>query len=358
MEWEMKKLLFGTTALVGAFAFAGAANAQSVNVGGALDLNISGSSDFGIEYADEDLGFGDPDVDGGDREWFFNQDNEVVFNATGVGDATGISYGVQIELEMATGSGTEGGTNARFDEAYTFISGNFGEFRLGDEDAATDQLLITSSFVAAGTGGVDGNQRALGNHQIADSGEFTKILYFTPQIAGFQAGASYALKAGDRGENPFIGQSTSDHIDLAANWQGSFAGTDVGAYGGVTFFTIDAEDENAINYQLGGYAELFGFGFAGSIGFEDEDLEELGGRDLFWNVGVGGGFAGVDLSFNFQQDEFESGDLDNQEQYIFGASVPLLPGMALDGEVAYVSDFEGDGDQDGINVLLELGTAF
>lgn len=355
----MKKLLLGTTALVGAVAFTSAATAQSLEVGGALDVSISGTVDFGVEYADEDFGFGVDDGEPTGREFFFNQDHEIVFRADGVGDATGIRYGVNLELEA------QDGTGAGFDEAWTYISGNWGEFRLGDEDAVTDLLLITSSFVAAGTGAVDGNQRTVPGHQIVDSGESTKILYFTPEVAGFQAGVSYAIKGGDRGEDAVFGtldddgdSNTSDHIDLAANWQGSFGGADLGVYGGASFFTIDELDENATNYQFGGYGELFGIGLAGSIGFEDEELEAVGGRDLFWNVGVGGDYAGVGLSFNFQQDDFEDGDLDTQEQYIVSASVPLLPGVSLDGDVAYVSDFEGIGDQDGVNALLELETNF
>lgn len=347
----MKKILFGTSALVGAFALAGAAQAQTINVGGALDLNISGSADFGVEFADSDFGF---DTAQGEREWFFNQDHEIVFNATGVGDATGIEYGVQLELERVDG------TDAGFDEAYMFFSGNFGEFRLGDEDAVTDQLLITGSFVAAGTGGIDGNFRALPNHQIADSGETTKILYFTPLVAGFQGGVSYAIKGGDRGEAPFFGESSSDHFDLGANWQGSFGGVDLGVYGGASLFTLDAADETAVNYQFGGYGQMMGIGLSGSIGFEDEDLVS---RDMFWNVGVGGGVAGVDVSFNFQMDDFEDGafglaDPEDQESYIFGVSVPLLPGVALDGDIAYVNNFRGDDDADGLNALAELGLSF
>jgi hypothetical protein len=349
MEWEMKKILFGTSALVGAFALAGAAQAQSVSIGGALDLEIGGLADFGIEYADSDLGF---DTVQGEREWYFNQDQEITFTGTGVGDATGIEYGFQVEVERGSG------VNAQFDEAYTFVSGNFGEFRLGDEDAVTDQLLITASFVAAGTGGVDGNQRAFPVHQIVDSGETTKILYFTPLVAGFQGGISYAIKGGDRGETPFFGESTSDHFDLGANWQGTFGGVDLGVYGGATMFTIDAEDETAINYQFGGYGQMMGIGLSGSIGFEDEELEALGGRDMFWNLGVGGGVAGVDVSFNFQMDDFEDGALEDQEAYIFSASVPLLPGVALDGDISYVNNFRGADDADGLNALAELGLSF
>ena len=344
----MKKLLFGTTALVGALAFTGAANAQTISTGGALDLTISGSSDFGAEFADEDFGFNGGD-EGNEREWFLNQDHEIVFEADGVGDATGIGYGVQLQLESQDGDG------AGFDEAWGYISGNFGEFRFGNEDAVTDQLLITASFVAAGTGGVDGNQRTVREHQIADSGESTKILYFTPNVAGFQGGVSYAIKGGDKGEDAVFGEATSDHVDLGANWQGSFAGVDVGVYGGASFFTLDAEDDTVTNFQFGGYGEIFGLGVSGSYADEDEDLNA---RDYLWNIGVGGEFAGVGLSFNFQQEEFEDEDADSSEQYIVGADVGLLPGVVLAGDVAYVSDLDGDGDADGINALLELKTSF
>jgi hypothetical protein len=366
----MKKLLFGTTALVGAFAFANASQAQTINVGGALDLSISGTSDFGVEYFSDDIA---PT----EREWTFNQDTEIIFRADGVSDTAAITYGANIELELETGADAEevvtgidedgepittsiggNGSNAQFDEIWGYVQGSWGEVRFGNEDSAVDILNINASFVAAGTGGLDGNQRSVVDPKLADSGESTKILYFTPNIAGFQAGVSYAIRAGDFGETfaTSLTSNQSDVVDIGANWQGEFANVGLGVFGGYVFGSADEGDDFS-NFQVGGYAEAFGIGLAGSYGSEDGTA-----RDNFWNIGVGGEFAGVGLSFGYQSADPVDGD--STDYYVLSADTGLLPGVSLRGEVAF-ADFDDldegpleDDFGDGTNVLLELRTAF
>jgi hypothetical protein len=373
----MKKVLFGTTALVGALTLAHAAQAQSINVGGALDLSISGANDFGVEYAAEDLV-------GGGREWTFNQDTEIVFAADGVADTMDLAYGANIEVELETGGqGTEllqpvfdedgnvtdfqttevgrRGSNVQFDEIWGYVEGTWGEVRFGNEDSAVDILNINGAFVAAGTGGIDGNQRSVIDPKVVDSGESTKVLYFTPNVAGFQAGASYSIRAGDFGET-FATAATSDFsdvVEVGANWQGDFAGIGVGAFGGYVFGSADDDaDDDLSNFQVGGSVSAYGIGLAGSYANEEGTA-----RDSFWNIGVGGEFAGVGLSFGYQSTSLE-GDDDNTDYFVFSGDVGLLPGVALRGDVAF-ADFddldEGPGEDDfgdGINALLELRTVF
>lgn len=350
----MKKLLFGTTALVGAVAFTNAATAQSVNVGGALDIEITGYSEFQVEFADEDLGGG---VDG-PREWFFNQDSEVDVIARGVGDATGITYGANLEFDTGDGS------NLQFDEAWIFFESNWGEVRLGNDDAVTDTLRITSNFVERGTGGLDGDGRFFAREtRQADGGEATKIIYFTPQVAGFQGGVSYAINGGDFGNSNGTGSNTdtSDHIDVGVNYLGSFGAFDFGAYGGISSFsTAEPDSENALGWQVGATAGAFGFDIAGSYWANDDDLEGTGVTDIdnAFNIALGTEFAGVGVSLAYQN---ESGFDDAGDADIYGGSadVGILPGVALQGDIFYV-DQDGEGDEagDGINALVGLNVAF
>ncbi|NBB71109.1 MAG: porin [Alphaproteobacteria bacterium] len=347
MEWEMKKLLFGTTALVGAVAFTNAATAQSVNVGGALDIEITGYSEFQVEFADEDLGGGV----GGPREWFFNQDTEVDFIATGVGDATGITYGANIELDIGDGS------NVQFDETWLFFQSNWGEVRLGNDDAVTDNLRITSNFVERGTGGLDGDGRFFARDtRPVDGGEATKIAYYTPQVAGFQGGVSYAINGGDFGTTAGPNADTSDHLDVGVNYLGSFGAFDFGAYGGVSFFsTAEPDSENATGWQIGATAGAFGFDIAGSYWSNDDDLDGTGVTDIdnAFNIALASEFAGVGVSLAYQN---ESGFDDDGDADIYGGSadVGVLPGVALQGDVFYVDQ----DDTDGVNALVGLNVAF
>jgi len=371
----MKKLLFGTTALAGALAFAGGATAQEISLGGALDLTISGVSEFEVEWADEDLGFTSSDEDA-PREWFFNQDHEVRFLAIGVGDATGITYGVDLQLELDTGDGE----NAQWDEAFIFVEGNFGRFELGDEDGATDTLTIAAQNIAAGTGGIDGAQRSVGAAFLFDSGEATKITYFTPLVAGFQAGVSYAIDGDDRGSNGGSNE-IGDFIELGGNWQGAFGGFDLGVFGGAVFadaagFGEEEDDEgilpddfvgdSGVAWTIGGLVGAYGFELAGAYGSEDGDdgVAEIVGiaggeflRDNFWNIGIGTEFAGVAGSFTFQRDSGE--DDETYDQFVFSADTGLLPGVSLQGDIPYVYiENDYDVDESGVNAVARLAVSF
>ena len=351
----MKKLLFGTTALVGALALVTPASAGEVNLPGALDLRISGNSDFEVEYVDSDFREGRGEADASDgREFFFNQDHEIRFRAMGVGDATGINYGANLELELQTGSASNG-TNANWDEAWIYFGGGWGEFRLGNEDSANNILAIGGHSNNAGTGGLDGAQRILPDDiHIADSGEATKILYFTPLVAGFQAGVSYAINSGDSGSQ--IGDTTDaeDMFDLGANWQGSFGGADLGVFGGLTSFT--AAEGSAVNWQIGGEVGFAGFSLA--VGYGDNDEDSGSGVDNFVNVGLGAEFAGVNTSIAYQRDSAE-GDGEDLDYYVLSADTGILPGVALRGDIAYADGVQvGTEEESGVNAVIQLRVAF
>ncbi len=339
----MKRVVFVMVAAAGVAAGAGVGQAGELSVPGPLDLRISGDSDFGIEFADEDFGFGTD----GPREFFFNQDHEIDFRATGVGDAVGIEYGVNLELELDASEGT----NAQWDEAWGFVKGSFGEFRFGNEDSVVDILYIGGQSNNRGTDGLDGDQRAVGDPFLSDSDEATKIIYFTPQIAGFQAGIDYAINLEDAGENGGTNTAITDIIDAGANWEGSLAGFDVGAFAGLVFGD-DPDEGNFTNWQVGAQVGFGDFSVAASYADEDEDVFD---RDNFWSVGVGGEIFDIGASFAFQQDEFADED---QRQYVLSADTGLLPGVSLGGELAFVENFEGDEDADGLNALAQLNVSF
>ena len=355
----MKKLLFGTTALVGALALAGPVAAQQTfSLGGELDLEITGESDFKVEFADEDFRLGD-DGEGNDvpRSWAFNQDTEVAFIFTGVGDATGIEYGANIQMDIGSGS------NVQFDETWMFFESTWGEVRLGNDDAVTDTLRITSNFVERGSGGLDGDGRVFPrNTRPEDGDEATKIIYYTPQVAGFQGGISYAINNGDFGTTGGDNTETTNHIDVGANYLGEFGGIGFGFYGGLSTFQTpkapgspDGSDENALGWQIGATANAFGFEIAGS--YWDDDLETqrfLGNEvDNAWNVAVATELAGVGVSLAYQGEEGVTDD-DDADIYGGSADVGILPGVALQADIFYVDEE----DVDGLNALVGLNIGF
>ena len=348
----------------------GSASAGEINVPGALDLTISGESNFEIEYADEDFRFGDSggaddpgtDIDESTdgRQFFFNQDHEIRFRAIGVADATGLEYGANLELELQTGSASDG-TNANWDEAWTFFRGSWGEVRLGNEDAPAEILSTTAADVAFGTEGVDGDLRITPEFVIADSEEATKIVYFTPSFMGFQAAASYAINEDDSGSQIGTAADAEDIVNLVGRYENSFGDVDLSLSGAVVFAGNTPEGDST-NWALGASVEAFGVGVAGYYGDEDGGFarDGLGGeaRDNFFNIGIGGEVLGnVGLSYNFQYDDFEGGS--TKSTHIVGATLPLLPGVALRTDIGYQDqDIEDADNIDGFNALAQLHVEF
>ena len=137
------------------------------------------------------------------------QDSEIHFNGAVTLD-NGIKIRTRLELEGQSANSTD-----TIDEAYMDISGSFGAIRIGSEDSVAHLMtsshqgswavqvgqnlqLDTGDWIEAPTGHAASTsvRLSLGD---ADS---EKITYFTPRVAGFQAGFSYlpSFSEGDNGE--------------------------------------------------------------------------------------------------------------------------------------------------------------
>src|SRR5262245_26961865 len=190
MKASTKQLLLGTSTLaaLGLLAFdAMAADGVKLGIGGrykgaagaVLNENFSDSS-----------GVSGNDV----RNYVFKQDVEVYF----LGETTldnGLTVGARIELEGQTSSD-------QIDAVWAYFSGGFGEVRFGDTSEALAQLcyLVPS---ASGIFGADSPNFNFSNNAFtfgyaATNGtcygvddKSTKIVYFSPNFAGFSFAASF-----------------------------------------------------------------------------------------------------------------------------------------------------------------------
>ncbi|MDH3738321.1 MAG: porin, partial [Alphaproteobacteria bacterium] len=126
----MKKALLASTALVGAALLSAPAQAGTVGSGDNLAVTLSGFMWFQASWLDEDnqSGFGRGHA-------FQIPETEIRINATNTAD-NGIKYGVIIELETNTDISNNG------DEVYAQLSGDFGTVQLGDQDSATNTMLV------------------------------------------------------------------------------------------------------------------------------------------------------------------------------------------------------------------------
>jgi len=317
----MRKILLGTTAVVGAVVMASTgAMAQGADpfraAGPAMtshrDLEVRLGGFFRFYYSNTDQDYLNNGTGTGAARTGFNQgksdfqeETEIHIVANGKA-ANGLRYGVAVEIQndsvrQAT-SGTNSKTSLDLDEVWGYVAGSFGQLRMGDEDNVWG-LMSTGQIANFATGGLDGdfsdslagNSPLLKLNQPSDAGDNTKIIYMSPQFAGFDFGASFAFNSG---EGPLSGCTTGDtscdrlasvetagsaiarrrnEVVAIARYRGSFAGVGVGAtaayIGGdavknTNGFGVDRINVGAFGLQLSAYGFLVGgqylFGDAGN----------------------------------------------------------------------------------------------
>jgi hypothetical protein len=138
----MKKLLLGTTALVGASFMATAAMAKpEVRLGGFFNFQVGmatqdhegfGPSPGGVSATNPERGYG------------FLTDNEIIVRVSDKLDS-GLAWSLKIELEAntddASSGGNDGATDASTaDEAVLTLSGAWGQVFFGSEDGPADTM--------------------------------------------------------------------------------------------------------------------------------------------------------------------------------------------------------------------------
>ena len=314
----MRKILLGTTAVVGLAIAAPAAFAQGIAPGsgtqgqtltaapapglagvGGLTVRLGGYFEFSAANIQDDndraarasLG------DGKARQRNdFRNDLELVVFVDGRA-ANGMQYGAVFEFQMDNQSNT----TVDLDEAYGFIKGGWGEFRFGAEDSAASLLSVR----APGAGALGGDavwdefimQRGLASNSgpyvtsgINDGNDATKIIYLSPQFAGFDVGISYAPN-GNEGERVDVGSTANvaqrdrttleNEISAALRYRGTFG--DVGLQAGAGMMFADAPAnavptggttattknnlESVTAYFFGAQVAAYGFALGGEYAF-------------------------------------------------------------------------------------------
>jgi outer membrane protein OmpU len=386
----MKKILLGTTALIGAGMLASAASAAEPP-----KVTVSGFANF-------EAGFVSDDFDDAQRQRGFRNDTEINFNVDGKTDG-GLGYGAMISLEADVGSGFDDADSSSADSdaedqgfnasrTYLYVEGGFGRFEMGSTEGVEDLLKVDASNIARGTGGIDGDWRffantapAAGNLIIArpdlpmaygwgdaaggpitpfgdkQNNNVNKISYYTPRWSGFQGGLSYAPDSSDRGQvvtmNDSTGNITGDNIAAAVNYSGQFNQVSVqaaatGEWGDNN--TAAAEDLSAWN--AGVILGFAGFSVGGSYGDWSDSYQPSGNDDSnYWTAGAAyeNGPFGVSLTYmNSQLDV--GGDTNDFDNVVLGADYQLAEGFTPFVEASWynIDPAGGAADNDGTVVLV------
>jgi predicted porin len=353
---EMKKVLLGTTALLGVGTIAGAAQASDgikLDVGGFFQTVYQGVFD------NKDKGhFGDHRTT--DR---FLHNAEVHFKGETTLD-NGLTVGAQIELE---------GENAgdQIDKSFVYWSGGFGKVSIGTQDGPIGACPVFPPGATANFSGFSpaswGSNDPIGSNSVCgDHNNSQSIKYTTPNFAGFQLVVQYIPSTNAEGYQqqgvnnagtPSSIDGQSQH-DFAAYVTYSFAGDGWGvdfggggAWDGKENGTVGISDGNSSAYQTALNVTFGNFAVGGifeyyDVGGQDNNAWTAGGGASYgvdaWTVGIQGSHGTYNglSAFTFNQNP---GGHRSLNRVILTGSYEMGPGVLLDAELGYTW-FHDSGD--------------
>lgn len=376
----MKKLLIGTSALVAAAGFAGAAQAADP-----IKLSVGGYGSTIIGYASQDDSFLEAAGQGEVNAVDVKGDSEIHFKGKTTLD-NGLTVSVKYEFEAGGRS-----TNDVPDEWNISLSGAFGTIVTGADDNALVAIAKGGPRVGGRlfNGALDEGDLLGGNYVIRPdghsaptatfintNGDSESISYISPAFAGFTFGATYvpdlASTGGDSQTWPGTtsGRNSDDAQDaygVGLMYNGEFGGVGVGVEGG--WLTADrsgnVDDHN--EYQVGAQVSVAGFAFGAAYRQINIDLDTGGDTDSFaWEVGASYETGPYGVSLNYFAAEAENdGNVDEDETQVIELATQynMGPGVDLVGGIAYVEFDDGNnntaaGENDGFVVATGLSLAF
>lgn len=378
----MKKILLGTTGLVGAALLASAASAETPKV------TLGGFSDF-------QAGFNDSNPVGGvDDGLSFRNDNEITVRVDGKTEA-GLGYGAVIDIEADQSDDVNNeGTNAS--RTFTYLEGQFGRAEMGGNKSAASTMRIDASTLAVATGGINGdwsqfvntsNGGVVGVPSVATAGfitgsklqaelgdatfagdestyNSTKLTYYTPRWAGFQAGVSYTPQLDGKGQTTGLATDTFSNVwEAGLGYETQFSG---GTKLALSATYLNGESDVAAvsdieGWNAGALLGIWGFNFAGSYGqYLDGAVGVAADEGDYWTAGVGYDLGAFGLSATYLDSTLEVAAGDNDfNNLVLGADYKLAPGLTPYAEVSlFEYEAAGAASNSGTQVILGTQLAF
>lgn len=367
----MKKILLGTSALIGAAAlFAGAAHAAETP-----KVTLGGISKFEAGYSAEDkraaLLTGSGATNTASHPGAFLNDNVITVKVAGKTDA-GLGYGGQIDLEAdATANADNAGVNA--ERTFIYVDGKWGKLQGGSDLGVAKTMKVDASSIARATGGIDGDftyflsvpATAAATNVFATPDLFfdygagvlgdestqgvSKLSYYTPRVYGFQAGVSYQFDSTSAGQNVRrantnvgTGTATKNILLGALNYEGKFSnvGVNLGATGETGAAQSDAVN-NLRTYQLGAKFSYMGFSLAGSYANLGDSLRAKttasDSSNYFWTLGAAYETGPFGASVTYLQSKYDAGATSNKFSNVsVGADYKLAAGFTPYAEVNFI----------------------
>jgi hypothetical protein len=218
----------------------------------------------------------------GRRSQRVQHEGEVYFRGQTTLD-NGLTVGAFVQLEALTSAD-------QIDESYIYFSGSFGRVEYGSMDSVAEQMyygvpgtiLPQLSTVIRNTThyNVGGNAAIYpqAGPGFTGYGDWDKVNYYTPRIAGFQFGISYAPETCEDANVASLAANQAAAIGQTVPGAASFAGAGGGAGGAGGFGCIGSFSNATNNGQQGDVATL-GFNYVNKFGPVDV------GAAFFWSKG-------------------------------------------------------------------------
>ena len=363
----MKKILLATTALIMASATPSFAK---------LEVTVGGFASFQAAMFDNDS------ANNSTRD--FQSESQIAVHADGVAE-NGLQYGAKVLLNTSTSDGTPNS-----EKVALYLAGGWGRVEMGDDYGAEELIVYAPTvgigqingsyddFVIAADRGHALNDRRKHNFTALGSGKSTKVTYYTPRVAGFQAGVSYAPEY-DQGESVVFTKNTtlfSDMYELGLNYEGQYQDVmfKAGAnYNGGSAPGVSGVDEDLSAWTVGGQVGYKGFKFGGGYADNGDSGSSAGTTDdkvTSYNVGVTyeNGPWGVGVSY-LSMDFDVNGDVNGLigsdgagGQYnvaALGGTYAVAPGLSVGADLAFYERNRDTGtDTDGYVLMTDVTAAF
>jgi len=343
----MKKVLLGTSALLGVGTIAGAAQASD-----GIKLDVGGFFQTVYQGVFDDKGEGEFGDDRNTDRFVHNA--EVFFKGETTLD-NGLTVGAQIELEGEN-------ANDQIDKAFVYWSGGFGRVSIGSQDGPIESCPVFPPGATANFSGFSpaswGSNDPRGSNSVCSGtiGEDMSVKYTTPNFAGFQLILAYApsSNANDYTVPGVNGAGTPTHPEGSAShafaaymtysYAGDGWGVDFGGGGsweGKFNGANGADDGKNSNYQTALTVTFGGFAVGGiyeyfNNGGDGNDAWVAGGGASYgvdaWTVGIQGSHGTYHASTAGGQN---APGKDTLNRIILTGSYEMGPGVLLDAELGY-----------------------
>ncbi len=372
----MKKILLTSVAALGMMAVAGQASAADK-----LKLDLGGYFTGSMAYVDQDF-------DAGLRDYAFGSDSEIQFTGSMTLD-NGLIVGFHAEGKLEEdvgGSNRSASAEAGEDfiqESFVFFEGAFGRIEFGKQDGVGHQMTTMAPTIFAGNNVNDPELDASGlvtinTRNTVNNGldEFNrKIIYFTPQIAGFQVGVSFTpdRDAGtsvggivqgsnfDPRTDTGISGSQEEIVEVGLAYNNTFAGTSMGDVRlGISATYLKAQEtlisptsDDYEAWNAGAQISVAGLTIGGS--YKDSNFGSTFVDYQAWDVGATYEVGPWGFMVSYAEDEFEfpTFGLQNQTMAVQGGVDYMLgAGVSLGAGVQYVDEDDELGSSDQATVVF------